>query len=89
MHLSHHPQQPNLLLTGGSGLLGANLLRLAPWLQAPDHQEFDLAKRTTMEAYFKRHTVESVIHAAAYTSPPWWMSAPWRPWKPTWPAPPI
>ena len=50
--------------------MGANLLRLAPWLQAPDHQEFDLAKRSTMEAYFKRHTVESVIHAAAYTSPP-------------------
>ncbi len=70
MHVSDYPQQPNLLLTGGSGLLGTNLLRLAPWIPAPSHQEFDLTKRSTMETYFKRHAVESVIHAAAFTSPP-------------------
>ena len=70
MHATDYPQQPNLLLTGGSGLLGTNLLRLAPWMAAPSHREFDLAKPDSMEAYFERHTVESVIHAAAFTSPP-------------------
>lgn len=50
--------------------MGTNLLRLAPWIAAPSHQEFDLVKRSTMATYFKRHAVESVIHAAAFTSPP-------------------
>ncbi len=70
MNSADYPQQPNVLLTGGSGLLGTNLLRLAPWIAAPSHREFDLTKRNTMETYFKRHAVESVIHAAAFTSPP-------------------
>ncbi len=70
MHPPNHPPQPNVLLTGGSGLLGTNLIKLAPWLQAPTHQEFDLLRPETMEAYFKDHLVETVIHAAAFTSPP-------------------
>ncbi len=70
MDSADYPQQPNVLLTGGSGLLGTNLLRLAPWIQAPSHQEFDLTKPETMEAWFQAHPAVTVIHAASLTSPP-------------------
>ncbi|MEE9465068.1 MAG: sugar nucleotide-binding protein [Candidatus Neomarinimicrobiota bacterium] len=70
MHPTDYPPQPNVLLTGGSGLLGTNLLRLAPWMQAPTHQKFDLNRPETMAAYFEGHRIETVIHAAAFTSPP-------------------
>ncbi len=70
MNSANYPQQPNILLTGGSGLLGTNLLRLAPWIAAPSHQEFDVTKPETMEAWFQAHPAVTVIHAASLTSPP-------------------
>jgi len=59
-----------VLLTGGSGLLGRELLRLEPRLLAPGRDEFDLTDRGQMEAYLASHDVEVVLHAAATTSPP-------------------
>ncbi len=70
MNPPEYPPQPNVLLTGGSGLLGTNLLRLAPWMQAPGHSAFDLVRPETMAAYFKDHRVDTVLHAAAFAKPP-------------------
>lgn len=59
-----------ILLTGGSGLLGGELLRLAPGLLAPGHQDFDVTDLPMMEEYLAGHELKTVLHGAAFTSPP-------------------
>ncbi len=58
------------LLTGGSGLLGSVLRQLKPDLLAPSEDEFDILKPEDMRPYFQTYLIETVIHAAAFTSPP-------------------
>lgn len=58
------------LLTGGSGLLGRNLIPLFPAgsLLRPTSQELDITNVTSVEKYFdKSPNIDLVIHAAAYT----------------------
>ena len=60
-----------VLLTGGSGLLGRALRRLAPaaapaWsIVAPAHAELDLRDRQATARFFAAHRFDLVIHAAA------------------------
>ena len=56
----------DILLTGGSGLLGCELLQIAPDLISPSHAEFDI----TMEKFSTEHSFSAIIHGAAFTSPP-------------------
>jgi dTDP-4-dehydrorhamnose reductase len=59
-----------ILLTGGSGLLGSELLQIAPDLTAPSHEEFDITDLLTMEEFITEHSLSTIIHGAAFTSPP-------------------
>ncbi len=51
-----------ILLTGGSGRLGKELLKIMPNTYAPSHKEFDV---TGVIPY---HKYDLVIHAAGYTN---------------------
>lgn len=57
-----------LLLTGGSGFIGKNILEsyLASkyHILAPRHKDLDLADTESVDAYFASHKIDYVIHAA-------------------------
>ena len=57
-----------ILLTGGSGLLGSELRKLAPDILAPTHAELDITDRYAVSAYIASHHPDIVIHAAAITN---------------------
>ena len=57
-----------ILLTGGSGLLGSELQKLAPDLLAPLRAELDIKDRYAVSAYIASHNPDTVIHAAAVTN---------------------
>lgn len=59
-----------ILLTGGSGLLGKELLKLDPSLIAPSHGEMDVTDSESVRAAFEKYKPDIVIHAAAATKPP-------------------
>jgi UDP-glucose 4-epimerase len=57
-----------ILLTGGSGFIGATILaspmaREHDWL-SPGHRELDLADSDQVDAYFRAQRINTVIHAA-------------------------
>lgn len=60
-----------VLLTGGSGMLGAAILRLAPTvapdltLLAPTRHQLDLTDRAAVARWYAANPVDAVIHAAA------------------------
>ncbi|AUH63477.1 NAD-dependent epimerase/dehydratase family protein [Paracoccus zhejiangensis] len=60
-----------VLLTGGSGMLGQSLLRLAPeiapdlTLIAPSRADLPLTDRAAVARWFAENPVDAVIHAAA------------------------
>ncbi len=59
------------LFTGGSGLLGGAFRRLLPQALYPSSSEFDVRDAAGIERWFDLHpSVSTVIHAAAFTSPP-------------------
>ena len=60
----------NILFTGGSGLLGAEMKPLLPRAWFPSSGEFDVSRYDLMEAYASDKDVKTVFHAAAFTSPP-------------------
>lgn len=57
-----------ILLTGGSGFIGRNLLEsfLSQKynILAPRHAEFDVADEKSVDEYFRNHKIDIVIHAA-------------------------
>jgi dTDP-4-dehydrorhamnose reductase/predicted TPR repeat methyltransferase len=57
-----------ILLTGGSGLLGSELQKLAPDILAPTRAELDITDRYAVSAYIASHGPDTVIHAAAITN---------------------
>ncbi len=59
-----------ILLTGGSGLLGDELLNIYSDLIAPNHREFDITNYSQMCEYINSLNIDIIIHAAAFTSPP-------------------
>lgn len=56
--------------TGGSGLLGRELQKLFPDALFPTHKELDIADKKSISSYFEQNEFDSMIHLAAFTSPP-------------------
>lgn len=54
-----------ILLTGGRGLLGRELLRLAPDIIAPSRSELDVTNEVQVATVFERWQPDLIIHAAA------------------------
>lgn len=63
-------QQSKILVTGGSGLLGAHLKKLLPEACYPSSHDFDVTDVTIMNSFVNDRNFELMIHAAAFTSPP-------------------
>lgn len=59
-----------ILIVGGSGLLGTALLNLDPSLTAPSHKEFEINNLNMMNDYFSDKEFDTLLLAAAFTSPP-------------------
>jgi dTDP-4-dehydrorhamnose reductase len=57
-----------ILLTGGSGLLGTELRQLEPDLLAPSRDELDITDAGAVETYVASHEPDIILHAAAMTS---------------------
>jgi dTDP-4-dehydrorhamnose reductase len=62
----------SILVTGGGGQIGQELLRLR-WphelpLAAPDRATLDISLQSSVDAFFKRHELAAVINCAAYTA---------------------
>jgi len=62
--------QYKALFTGGSGLLGEEMKKNLPFVLFPDHDTFDVANYDQMQEYLKNLDIETIVHAAAFTSPP-------------------
>jgi dTDP-4-dehydrorhamnose reductase len=58
------------LFTGGSGLLGTAFRRLLPAALYPTSAEFDVRNYDKMQQWAEDRRITTVIHAAAFTSPP-------------------
>lgn len=60
-----------VLFSGGSGLLGRTMQKIAPnWLY-PSHKELDVTDTTSVGNWFIAHPgVKTIVHAAAFISPP-------------------
>lgn len=63
-------EQENILITGGSGLLGRQLRLRLPAARFPSSSEFDVTDFAGMEAFVAERAPAAVVHAAAFTSPP-------------------
>ena len=59
-----------ILLTGGSGLLGKEIIKINPEILVPNHEEFDITNYKQMLDYINSSPPEIIIHAGAFTSPP-------------------
>lgn len=59
-----------IFLTGGSGLLGREVLKLDKQLVAPSRQEMDITNLVAVNKAFKKHRPNVVLHLAAATNPP-------------------
>ncbi len=59
-----------VLLTGGKGLLGFELRKLEPGLLSTDLEDFDVTNPDQMSDYLAGYNVTTILHAAAFTSPP-------------------
>ncbi len=57
-----------ILLTGGSGLLGTELRRLEPHLLAPTREELDINDAASVKKYVASHSPDIILHAAAMTN---------------------
>jgi len=62
--------QKKFLFTGGSGLLGSEFKKNLPDIIIPRSTEFDVTNYEQMEAFIKEKEIETIFHAAAFTSPP-------------------
>lgn len=59
-----------LLITGGSGLLGGELQARVPDALFPTHDEFDVENPALIDSYIIGKGIKTLVHAAAFTSPP-------------------
>ena len=57
-----------ILLTGGSGLLGTELQKLESDLLAPSSEELDITDESAVGDYLASHSPDIILHAAAMTS---------------------
>src|SRR4051812_24571075 len=59
-----------ILVTGGSGLLGGELRSLLPDADFPARSAFDVTDFARMQDYLRDKSLGVILHAAALTSPP-------------------
>jgi dTDP-4-dehydrorhamnose reductase len=59
-----------VIITGGSGLLGSAFRKIEPLIRCPGHKEFDVCNYEQMDSYIQANQCTTIIHAAAFTSPP-------------------
>lgn len=59
-----------ILMTGGSGLLGKEILKLDSTIIAPPHSELDITDFESVERVVKKYNPDVVLHCAAATKPP-------------------
>ena len=59
-----------VIFTGGSGLLGSAFKEVVPDIDYPSSEEFDVTKYDQMREYVQAHSLDLLIHAGAFTSPP-------------------
>lgn len=59
-----------MVVTGGSGKLGAELKKLFPNAKFPGRAELDVTSEASMQSYFNNNPTKLIVHCAAFTSPP-------------------
>ena len=62
------PSAPPILITGSTGQIGGELLRLFPDALAPSRAHLDLADESSIRAYLRHHKPRWIINPAAYTA---------------------
>lgn len=62
--------QTKILFTGGSGLLGGEVRKLLPNACFPSSRDFDVTRPDQMDSFLRNRGFQTLIHAAAFTSPP-------------------
>jgi dTDP-4-dehydrorhamnose reductase len=60
--------QPRILITGATGQVGGELLKLFPQALAPTRAELDLASEPSIRAYLRAHQPRWILNPAAYTA---------------------
>lgn len=60
----------NILVTGGSGLLGKEIKKLDPKIIAPTHKELDITNLKSIEKTLKKYRPDVILHLAAANNPP-------------------
>lgn len=60
-----------ILITGASGKLGKKLKEFFPEAKTPNHKQFDVEDFHQMAEYVRRNNIDTIIHCAAVTSPPY------------------
>jgi dTDP-4-dehydrorhamnose reductase len=63
-------EEGQLLVTGGSGLLGSEIKQLLPQADYPSSRVFNVTDYPRMEEYVCREHYTTLVHAAAFISPP-------------------
>jgi dTDP-4-dehydrorhamnose reductase len=59
--------QTNILLTGGSGSLGSNIIKIRRDILAPSHSELDITNIEQCKTYIEENKPKLIIHSAALT----------------------
>ena len=57
-----------ILITGASGQVGGEILRLFPYALAPARAELDLTDEASIRAYIRHHRPRWIVNPAAYTA---------------------
>lgn len=60
--------EENLIVTGGSGILGTELKKILQKANFPSHEDFDITKINVMEKYLNSKDIKCIIHCAAITN---------------------
>lgn len=58
-----------ILMTGGSGLLGREILKIAPEVVAPPHTELDITDFDSITRAIETYQPDALLHCAAATKP--------------------
>jgi dTDP-4-dehydrorhamnose reductase len=56
-----------MLITGGTGILGRELLKIFPDSVHPTHSELELSDRDKVFEFLKKNRVDKIVHSAALT----------------------
>lgn len=57
-----------ILITGGTGRLGKDLVKVFPNSLAPSHLQLDITNARSVDQFFQTYNFETIIHCAAVTS---------------------